>query len=80
MSSPHHSDSSIIVICAQQATRILDNIGLVFRVFVPLVVYFVLVWSGTFGLCYYLNRKKGDKAGYTYEAAVVQSFTAASNK
>lgn len=71
---------TIIVICAEQATRILDNIGVVFRVAVPLVIYFVLVWAGTFGLGYYLNRKRGAIKGYSYETAVVQAFTAASNK
>ncbi|CAK9785904.1 arsenical-resistance protein ACR3 [Cutaneotrichosporon oleaginosum] len=70
---------TIIIICAEQATRILDNIGLVFRVFVPLTLYFVLMWAGTFALGFYLNHKRGAAAGYSYEAAVVQSFTAASN-
>jgi ACR3 family arsenite transporter len=70
---------TIIVICAEQATRILDNIGLVFRVFVPLTLYFVFMWAGTFALCYYLNHKRGAAKGYSYEAAVVQAFTAASN-
>ncbi len=70
---------TIIVICAEQATRILDNIGLVFRVFVPLTLYFVFMWVGTFALCYYLNHKRGAAKGYSYEAAVVQAFTAASN-
>ncbi|BEJ11529.1 hypothetical protein CspHIS471_0109510 [Cutaneotrichosporon sp. HIS471] len=70
---------TIIVICAEQATRILDNIGLVFRTFVPLTLYFVLMWVGTFALCFYLNHKRGAAKGYSYETAVVQAFTAASN-
>jgi ACR3 family arsenite transporter len=70
---------SIIIIFASQARRILDNIGNVFRVFVPLILYFVIIWTGVFGAMYYMTRKQGkDKWGY--EMAVVQAFTAGSNK
>jgi ACR3 family arsenite transporter len=70
----------IILICAEQATRILDNIGVVFRVFVPMIVYFVIMWFSTFGLMFWLNRKYGPEAGFDYPVSTVQTFTVASNK
>jgi ACR3 family arsenite transporter len=63
----------------QQATRFLDNIGLVFRVMVPLALYFVVMWVATFGVMWWLSRTRGLAQGYDYETAVVQAFTAASN-
>ncbi|KAL7409993.1 arsenical-resistance protein ACR3 [Mrakia frigida] len=70
----------IIIIFAEQATRILDNLGPTFRVFVPMVLYFCVMWSGTFfGVWWFGRRNGGDKWGGSYELAVVQSFTAASN-
>ena len=71
---------SIILIFAQQANRILDNIGSVFRVFVPMCVYFIVMWTGTFFLVYYLTSRKEGSKKYGYKMAVVQSFTAGSNK
>ncbi|EJT46952.1 arsenite transporter [Trichosporon asahii var. asahii CBS 2479] len=62
-----------------QATRILDNIGVVFRVFVPMIVYFILMWFSTFALMYYLNRRYGPEHGFTYQSSTVQTFTVASN-
>lgn len=73
-------DTSIILIFAQQANRILDNIGSVFRVFVPMCLYFVIMWAGTFFLVYYLTSRKEGSKKYGYKMAVVQSFTAGSNK
>ncbi|KAK8844837.1 arsenical-resistance protein [Kwoniella newhampshirensis] len=70
---------TIILIFAEQATRILDNIGEVFRVFVPMVVYFLIMWTGTFFLVYMLSRRRGGSERYGYKMAVVQSFTAGSN-
>ncbi|TXT06146.1 hypothetical protein VHUM_03619 [Vanrija humicola] len=70
---------TIILICMQQATRILSHIGIVFRVMVPLALYFAVMWSLTFALFNWLSRKRGIAAGYDYDKAVVQSFTAASN-
>ncbi|WVF69439.1 arsenical-resistance protein [Kwoniella sp. CBS 6097] len=70
---------TIILIFAEQATRITENIGNVFRVFVPMVLYFLIMWTGTFFLVFHLTRRrKGDKK-YGYEMAVVQAFTAGSN-
>ncbi|WWD22612.1 arsenical-resistance protein [Kwoniella shandongensis] len=70
---------TIILIFAEQATRILDNIGEVFRVFVPMICYFVIMWTGTFFLVYILTKRKGGSKRYGYKMAVVQSFTAGSN-
>jgi ACR3 family arsenite transporter len=63
---------SIILIFAGQATRILDNIGDVFRVVVPMVVYFVIMWTGTFFLVWALSRRRGGARKYGYKMAVVQ--------
>jgi hypothetical protein len=38
---------------------------------VPLVLYFVLFWLGTFVLVYKLTQRRGETA-YGYEMAVVQ--------
>ena len=64
--------SSIILIFAEQANRIIDNIGNVFRVFVPMICYFVVMWTGTFFLIYWLSRRKGGQKKYGYQMAVVQ--------
>ncbi|KAH7337318.1 sodium bile acid symporter family-domain-containing protein [Rhizoctonia solani] len=70
---------TIIVLFAFQGHRIVNNIGSVFRIFVPLILYFIIVWSSTFFGLYYLNRRRvGPNLG-GYEKAVVQSFTAGSN-
>lgn len=78
---------TIIVIFAEQAKQILDNIGDVFRVFVPMIVYFSLMWTGTFvGVWWWLRRRNSrtqgesaNKKGWAYKMAVVQAFTAGSN-
>ncbi|KAJ9128217.1 hypothetical protein QFC24_000509 [Naganishia onofrii] len=76
---------TIIVIFAEQARQILDNIGDVFRVFVPMIVYFAFMWTGTFvGVWWWLRRRnsRGETTtskGWAYKMAVVQAFTAGSN-
>lgn len=60
------------MIFAGQASRILDNIGDVFRIVVPMTVYFVLMWTSTFFLIYYLSRRRGGAGKYGYKMAVVQ--------
>ncbi|KAL7422681.1 arsenicals resistance [Cryptotrichosporon argae] len=70
---------TIILIFAEQAARILDNIGNVFRVFVPMVLYFFVMWTGTFALVCHLSRRRRWAAEYGYQMAVVQAFTAGSN-
>lgn len=70
---------TIIVLFAYQGERIIDHLGPVFRVFVPLVLYFVVMWAGTFVLVYYLSHKRGGAERFGYDMAVVQAFTAGSN-
>lgn len=77
----------VIVLFALQARNILDNLGPFFRVFVPLILYFVIMWTGTFFLIYYLSCRESRKLRGTsekgrtwgYKMAVVQSFTSGSN-
>lgn len=92
---------------AYQGHHIVHNLGPVFRVFVPLVLYFAIMWTTAFWLVWACARRargagrgagsgpregggpaasgagggEGDDDGalWTYEMAVVQSFTAASN-
>jgi ACR3 family arsenite efflux pump ArsB len=64
--------NSIILIFAEQAQRILSNIGSVFRVFVPMILYFVIMWSMTFLLIYQLSIRKGGTEKWGYKMAVVQ--------
>lgn len=80
---------TIIVMFAYQGHHIVHNLGPVFRVFVPMILYFIIMWFGSFGLVLWLSRhERGTVAGATvdrdshtwgYEMAVVQSFTAGSN-
>lgn len=69
---------TIIIIFAEQAHSILSNLGAVFRTFVPLILYFALVWTGTFVLIWRLSQRFG-KTNWGYQMAVVQSFTTGSN-
>ncbi|KAJ7727719.1 sodium bile acid symporter family-domain-containing protein [Mycena metata] len=70
---------TIVVMFAYQGHHIVQNIGHVFRVFVPLVFYFVIMWTSAFALVYGLNRRSKSKKDFGYEMAVVQAFTAGSN-
>jgi len=74
---------TIIVIFASQGKRIVHNLGPVFRVFVPMILYFLITWSFTFLIMWYLARRfrgKGARSQvFGYETAVVQAFTAGSN-
>ena len=58
---------------AYQGHHILHNLGPVFRVFMPMILYFVIMWSSAFGLVFYLTRREsgGDQL-FGYEMAVVQ--------
>lgn len=71
---------TILVMFAYQGHHIVQNIGPVFRVFVPMILYFVLMWSSAFALVYWLGKRtsKSNK-NFGYKMAVVQSFTAGSN-
>jgi len=66
---------------AYQGRNIIDKIGPVFRVFVPMILYFVIMWTSTFVMVYYLTRRRSEKTEglFGYEMAVVQAFTAGSN-
>ncbi|KAJ7487824.1 sodium bile acid symporter family-domain-containing protein [Mycena latifolia] len=72
---------TILVMFAYQGHHIVQNIGPVFRVFVPMVLYFLIMWSSAFALIYVLGRRSQRRLGgkFGYEMAVVQAFTAGSN-
>lgn len=75
---------TIIVMFAYQGHHIVQNIGPVFRVFVPMVLYFFVMWTSAFAFIYYLARKESQRGKsinttFEYEVAVVQAFTAGSN-
>lgn len=69
---------TIIIIFAEQARHILDNLGPTFRTFVPLILYFAIMWSIAFFSVWYFSIRYGH-ANWGYQMAVVQAFTAGSN-
>lgn len=70
---------TIIVLFALQGNRIAHNLGSVFRIFVPLILYFTIMWSATvFGLQAVGKQKYGKILG-GYDKIIVQAFTTASN-
>ena len=71
---------TILVLFAYQGHHIIHNLGPVFRVFVPMILYFVIMWTSAFTLMYYLTKEEtGEKKIFGYEMAVTQAFTASSN-
>ena len=75
---------TILVMFAYQGHHIVQNLGPVFRVFVPMILYFIVMWTSAFSFIYYLARRearrgKPTKTTFDYEVAVVQAFTAGSN-
>ncbi|KAG6381833.1 arsenical-resistance protein ACR3 [Boletus reticuloceps] len=75
---------TVVVIFAYQGHHIVHNLGPVFRVFVPMILYFVVMWTSAFSFVYYLARKEARRGKTTdkifaYDVAVVQAFTAGSN-
>jgi len=71
---------TILVLFSYQGHSIIHNLGPVFRVFVPQILYFIIMWNSTFFFMYYLSRREGPgPRKFGYEMAVVQAFTAASN-
>ncbi|KAF8523291.1 sodium bile acid symporter family-domain-containing protein [Hysterangium stoloniferum] len=73
---------TIIIIFAEQGKRIIHNIGPVFRVFVPMILYFVFTWTLTFFAMWWLTRrfhKDGQRGIFGYDTAVTQAFTTGSN-
>lgn len=72
----------VIVIFAYQGHRIIDNLGPVFRVLVPLVLYFIIMWGTGFTLVFWLSRRSSaekQKRLWGYKMAVLHGFTAGSN-
>ncbi|KAI8852736.1 sodium bile acid symporter family-domain-containing protein [Chytridium lagenaria] len=63
---------TIVVMFTLQGQRIVNDITGVLRVSVPLLLYFTIVFSGTFLICLYFTRTP-------FTIAVTQSFTAAGN-
>lgn len=69
---------TIIIIFAEQARHILDNLGPTFRTIVPLVLYFAVMWTMAFVAVWRLSARYGSD-NWGYQMAVVQAFTAGSN-
>ncbi|AOW02482.1 YALI0C07590p [Yarrowia lipolytica CLIB122] len=63
---------TIIVLFASQGARVVDQIISVLRVSAPLVVYFLITFTGTMLYCLKVGK-------VNYAISVTQSFTAASN-
>ena len=72
---------TIVVMFAYQGHHIVHNLGPVFRVFVPMILYFCVMWTAGFALVWRLSNRTGEKysSAYRYDMAVVQAFTAGSN-
>ncbi|KAJ3490401.1 hypothetical protein NLI96_g1499 [Meripilus lineatus] len=71
---------TIVVMFAYQGHHILHTLGPVFRVFVPLILYFCIMWTIGFGMIWWIWKRWGKgKRAWGYEMASVQAFTAASN-
>ena len=76
---------TIIILYAEQGKRVIDNIGKVFRTFVPLSLYFLVMWSLTFIILYGFNKRRHNNKFLTkiskgsYERLVSITFTASSN-
>ena len=62
---------TIFVMFALQGARVIAEIGDVFRVAVPMVMYFAIMWCATFAICL--------KSGVSYSRACTHGFTASSN-
>ena len=62
---------TVFAIFAIQGRAIVEDLGSVCRVAVPMLVYFVLMFSASLALCRWLQ--------FGYEKAVTQAFTASSN-
>lgn len=62
---------TIIVLFASQGAHVVRQITDVLRVCAPLLVYFLVIFTGTVWCCW--------KAGFGYGVSCTQSFTAASN-
>lgn len=71
---------TILVLFAYQGHHILHNLGPVFRVFVPMVLYFCVMWTAGFALVWRLSRRYSASGTWRYDMAVVQAFTLVSQE
>ncbi|THH30260.1 hypothetical protein EUX98_g3916 [Antrodiella citrinella] len=55
---------TILVMFAYQGRHILHNLGPVFRIFVPLVLYFMIMWVLGFSVVYWLGRRNRARRQY----------------
>ncbi|EGG03002.1 uncharacterized protein MELLADRAFT_38316 [Melampsora larici-populina 98AG31] len=69
----------ITVLFANQGKHIITHIGRIFRICVPLLLYFIIVWSITFFTFWRIRTTSWGRTYSSYEKAVTQAFTAGSN-
>ncbi|GAA5869899.1 hypothetical protein JCM8547_008100 [Rhodosporidiobolus lusitaniae] len=69
----------VLILFMNQGRAIIHNIGTVFRICVPLILYFTIVWTSTFLSFWRFSRSRWGKHAGGYDKAVVQAFTAGSN-
>ncbi|GAA6027781.1 hypothetical protein JCM8097_001714 [Rhodosporidiobolus ruineniae] len=69
----------VIVLFMNQGRAIIHNIGTVFRICVPLILYFTIVWTTTFVSFWRFSQSRWGHYAGGYDKAVVQAFTAGSN-
>ncbi len=62
---------TVIVLFGLQGHQVINEIGDVFRVAVPMLLYFSTMWTSTVLIAW--------RARYTYDKAVTQAFTSSSN-
>ncbi|OBZ67159.1 Arsenite resistance protein ArsB [Grifola frondosa] len=54
---------TILVMFAYQGHHILHNLGPVFRVFVPLILYFIIMWTSAFAFIWWCGKKRSRNSG-----------------
>ncbi|MCO5566233.1 hypothetical protein L7F22_019909 [Adiantum nelumboides] len=64
---------TIIIIFAEQSKRILDNLGPTFRTFVPLVLYFAIMWTFTFVLVWRLSLRESYASDIEKETQMIST-------
>jgi len=70
---------TIVMIFASQGHHILHNLGPTFRVFVPMILYFIIMWTSAFAVFHFLSKRRLGERYFGYELTVAQAFTAGSN-
>ncbi|THU98381.1 arsenical-resistance protein [Dendrothele bispora CBS 962.96] len=53
---------TIIVMFAYQGKNIVHHLGPVFRVFVPMILYFIIMWTLAFSLVFWLHKREESKS------------------